>query len=57
MTGIAPAAFLQPATLAGIGDLALLARTVVNGFMHGLHKSQRTGLSLDFAEHARTSRG
>ena len=51
MSGIAPASFLQPATLAGIGDLALLARTVVNGFMHGLHRSSRTGLSLDFAEH------
>lgn len=51
MTGIAPAAFLQPATLAGIGDLALLARTVVNGFLHGMHRSSRAGLSLDFAEH------
>lgn len=51
MSDTAPAAFLQPSTLAGIGDLALLARTVVNGFMHGLHRSSRTGLSLDFAEH------
>lgn len=51
MSGVAPAAFLQPSTLAGIGDLALLARTVVNGFLHGLHRSSRTGLSLDFAEH------
>ena len=32
-------------------DLALLARTVVEGFMHGLHRSSRRGLSLDFAEH------
>jgi len=47
----APAAFLDPALLARIGDLSLLARTVVDGFMHGLHRSRRVGLSLDFAEH------
>lgn len=51
MTGSAPAAFLDPAILARISDLALLARTVVDGFMHGLHRSSRRGLSLDFAEH------
>lgn len=43
--------FLEPAQLARISDLALLARTVVDGFMHGLHRSSRMGLSLDFAEH------
>jgi uncharacterized protein (DUF58 family) len=42
---------LDPALLAGIGDLELLARTVVDGFLHGAHRSSRTGLSLDFAEH------
>lgn len=47
----APAAFLDPALLARIGDLPLLARTVVDGFMHGIHRSRRVGLSLDFAEH------
>jgi uncharacterized protein (DUF58 family) len=46
-----PTAFLEPAVLARISDLALLARTVVDGFMHGLHRSSRMGLSLDFAEH------
>jgi len=51
MTATAPAAFLDPALLARIGDLPLLARTVVDGFMHGLHRSRRVGLSLDFAEH------
>lgn len=51
MTASAPAAFLDPALLARIGDLALLAKTVVDGFMHGLHRSARVGLSLDFAEH------
>jgi uncharacterized protein (DUF58 family) len=47
----APAGFLDPALLARIGDLSLLARNVVDGFMHGLHRSRRVGLSLDFAEH------
>ncbi len=47
----APAGFLDPALLARIGDLSLLARGVVDGFMHGLHRSRRVGLSLDFAEH------
>jgi uncharacterized protein (DUF58 family) len=48
---VAPAAFLDPALLAKISDLALLARTVVDGFMHGQHRSLRKGSSLDFAEH------
>jgi uncharacterized protein (DUF58 family) len=48
----APAAgFLDPAVLARIGDLTLLARTVVEGFMHGLHRAPRLGHSTDFAEH------
>jgi uncharacterized protein (DUF58 family) len=51
VTASAPAAFLDPALLARIGDLALLARTVVDGFMHGIHRARRVGLSLDFAEH------
>ena len=51
MTGIAPGNLLDPAILAGIGDLELLARTVVDGFLHGRHRSLRTGQSLDFAEH------
>ncbi len=37
--------------LARISDLALLARTVVDGFMHGSHRSMRKGSSLDFAQH------
>lgn len=45
------AAFLDPGTLARIENLELLARTVVDGFIHGLHRSPYLGLSLDFAEH------
>lgn len=47
----APQNFLDPVLLARIADLPLLARTVVDGFMHGLHRSARKGFSLDFAEH------
>ena len=51
MTSTAPVNFLDPAILGRIGDLALLARTVVEGFMHGLHRSPRKGFSTDFAQH------
>lgn len=51
MADVAPQAFLDPKVLGQIGDLALLARSVVDGFLHGLHRSSRAGLSLDFAEH------
>ena len=47
----APASFLDPALLARISDLSLLARTVVDGFMHGQHRSLRKGSSMDFAQH------
>ena len=40
----APASFLDPALLARISDLALLARTVVDGFMHGQHRSMRSAI-------------
>lgn len=53
----APETLLDPALLARISDLPLLARTVVDGFLHGLHRSARKGLSLDFAEHRRYQPG
>lgn len=43
--------FLDPAVLSSIGDLELVARTVVEGFIAGLHHSPRFGFSSDFAEH------
>lgn len=42
---------LDPQVLARIGDLELVARTVVEGFVTGLHRSPHLGLSTDFAEH------
>jgi len=43
--------FLDPSVLARIGNLELLARTVVEGFINGLHKSPNLGTSTDFAQH------
>lgn len=43
--------FLDPVVLGRIGDLALVARTVVAGFLHGMHRSFHTGQSVDFAQH------
>ncbi|MFI5310886.1 MAG: DUF58 domain-containing protein [Gemmatimonadales bacterium] len=53
MTAVAPEAvnFLDPAVLARIGNLELLARVVVEGFINGLHRSPHLGSSTDFAEH------
>jgi uncharacterized protein (DUF58 family) len=45
------ARFVDPVALARIGNLELLARTVVDGFINGLHKSPFFGASVDFAEH------
>jgi uncharacterized protein (DUF58 family) len=45
------ARFIDPRVLARIANLELLARTVVEGFVSGLHRSPRFGLSTDFAEH------
>lgn len=45
------AQFLDPAVLARIDNLELLARTVVDGFLAGLHRSPYLGFSMDFAEH------
>lgn len=46
-----PERLLDPSVLAAIGRLDLIARTVVEGFLIGLHKSPYHGLSQEFAEH------
>src|SRR3954468_11179144 len=43
--------FLDPSVLSRIGNLELLARAVVEGFINGLHRSPHLGASMDFAEH------
>src|ERR1700693_1980182 len=43
--------FLDPATLASISSLDLVAKTVVDGFVAGLHRSADFGFSQEFAEY------
>ncbi len=42
---------VDPHELANIDDLELIARWVVEGFLHGLHRSPYVGFSIDFASH------
>lgn len=41
----------DPTALAALGDLEIVARWVVDGFLAGLHRSPRRGFSAEFAEH------
>ena len=43
--------FLDPRVLARIGSLELKARTIVEGFLSGLHRSPMRGFSVEFAEY------
>lgn len=56
LAGHAPATipgarFMDPNVLARIGNLELVSRAVVDGFINGLHKAPYFGASVDFAEH------
>ena len=42
---------LDPAVLAGIASLDLVSKTVVEGFLTGLHRSPDFGFSQEFAEY------
>src|SRR3954451_23348629 len=42
---------LDPATLAALGGVEIIAWWVVEGFLNGLHRSPRRGFSVEFAEH------
>src|SRR5262245_3126670 len=42
---------LDPATLAALGRIEIIARWIVDGFMSGLHRSPRKGFSVEFAEY------
>jgi uncharacterized protein (DUF58 family) len=50
-SAIPGARFLDPVVLARIGNLELVSRAVVDGFINGLHKAPYFGASVDFAEH------
>jgi uncharacterized protein (DUF58 family) len=46
-----PTRFIDPALLAGLSHLDLVAKTVVDGFVAGLHRSPDFGFSQEFAEY------
>jgi uncharacterized protein (DUF58 family) len=48
---LAGARFVDPVVLARVGNLEVVARSVVDGFINGLHRSPYFGASVDFAEH------
>lgn len=43
--------YLNPRKLANLGKIHLVARSVVEGFVTGLHKSPHHGFSIEFSEH------
>ncbi|MEM1263375.1 MAG: DUF58 domain-containing protein [Pseudomonadota bacterium] len=51
------AGLLKPDDLAGLGNLELIARAIVDGFMNGLHKSRDFGFSQEFAEYKAYNEG
>ena len=46
-----PTRFIKPDVLSRIANLELLARSVVEGFIAGLHESPYKGVSVDFMEY------
>jgi len=46
-----PPTLLQPALLDRLRGLSLTARKVVEGALHGLHRSPHQGLSIEFVQH------
>jgi uncharacterized protein (DUF58 family) len=51
MRAVPGARLIDPVVLSRIGNLELVARHVVEGFITGLHHSPHFGMSVDFAEH------
>lgn len=49
--------FLDPQVLASISSLDLVAKTVVDGFVAGLHRSPTFGFSQEFAEYRQYTEG
>src|SRR5215469_14182868 len=49
--------FLDPSVLASISGLDLIAKTVVDGFVAGLHRSPDFGFSQEFAEYRAYTQG
>jgi uncharacterized protein (DUF58 family) len=47
----APARYLDPSIVARLGTIDLKAKTIVEGFLTGLHRSPFKGFSVEFAEY------
>src|SRR5437868_8459387 len=47
----------DPSSLSKYGHLSLVARTLVEGFLTGVHKSPFKGFSVEFAEHRQYTPG
>jgi uncharacterized protein (DUF58 family) len=57
LSAAAPRHLLRPEVLAGLSNLELVARAVVEGFLTGLHRSPLFGFSQEFAEYRSYSEG
>ena len=57
MSAAAASRFLKPELLARLGTLELVARTVVDGVLTGLHRSPDFGFSQEFAEYRAYNEG
>ena len=51
LAGASRADLFDPASLAALGRIEIVARWVVDGFISGLHRSPRKGFSVEFAEY------
>ncbi len=57
MSPASPTSALDPAVLDRLSGLSLVARTVVEGFVSGHHRSPQRGSSVEFAQHRPYVRG
>ncbi len=57
MAAVPVSRFLDPAVLARLGSFELIARTVVDGVLTGLHRSPDFGFSQEFAEYRAYNEG
>jgi uncharacterized protein (DUF58 family) len=57
MNATAASALLRPEVLASLSTLELVARSAVEGYFQGMHRSPRFGFSQEFAEYKAYSEG
>ncbi len=57
MSKKSPYLYFEPAKIAALKNLNILARQAVEGFISGLHRSPHRGFSVEFSEHREYSPG